>query len=306
MGRARTQADIDLTCIFNSLRPTSPHPTEPGALDTFMVGVLANKDIVFQVTSSLKAPSSNRTPILLDPVMVYTSGLMLLPHEAVQALVAEHYVRIFAIAAAATPASSHPDAQAEMESFSRTAAVCILECQKHLDLCEENGISHGDPCPRLRRSVLESKRACNNRPIRLRPPWTRERESGTQNEDRDDAKEWNSASSYEKWEPAVRQEPSTSAGLVYRIGSVDVVRMDHRPWSIALDRWAEKEASDDQPDSGSVVVDVLYQSQPGPGQSKRTMFVSKHSPSTSTRGTGCTLSSALATFLATRISTQEI
>jgi len=53
----------------------------------------------------------------------------------------QHYARMFALAAAATSASSHPDAQAEMQSFSQTAAVCMHECQKHLALCEENGIS---------------------------------------------------------------------------------------------------------------------------------------------------------------------
>ncbi|KAE8259592.1 hypothetical protein A4X09_0g7805 [Tilletia walkeri] len=55
--------------------------------------MLANEDIVRELGSLLKTPSLNRTPIVLDPVMVSTSGSMLLPHEAVQALIAEVFPR---------------------------------------------------------------------------------------------------------------------------------------------------------------------------------------------------------------------
>ncbi|KAE8264735.1 hypothetical protein A4X09_0g6874 [Tilletia walkeri] len=275
-----------------------------------MVGVLANKDIVFQVTSSLKAPSSNRTPILLDPVMVSTSGSMLRPHEAVQALISEVFPRCTVVTPNAPEAieilkhdSQGEDQEANSKELGRIAArisaqgsdrsSTILKALAVLEDAEFIALLGLDA------SSLKGGHAPTDRS-------DFDFLFGLENDDQDDAKKWSFASPYVEWDSAARQEPSTSSGLVYRIGSVDVVRMDHRPWSIALDRWAEKETSDDQPDSGSVVVDVLYQSQPGPGQSKRTMFVSKHSPSTSTRGTGCTLSSALATFLATRISTQEI
>ncbi|KAE8208519.1 hypothetical protein CF327_g7078 [Tilletia walkeri] len=260
-----------------------------------MVGVLANKDIVFQVTSSLKAPSSNRTPIPLDPVMVSTSGLMLLPHEAIRQILSNVLWR--------SDDSQGEDQEANSKELGRIAArisaqgsdrsSTILKALAVLEDAEFIALLGLDA------SSLKGGHAPTDRS-------DFDFLFGLENDDQDDAKKWSFASPYVEWDSAARQEPSTSSGLVYRIGSVDVVRMDHRPWSIALDRWAEKETSDDQPDSGSVVVDVLYQSQPGPGQSKRTMFVSKHSPSTSTRGTGCTLSSALATFLATRISTQEI
>ncbi|KAE8224641.1 hypothetical protein CF319_g2500 [Tilletia indica] len=313
-------------------------------IDAFKIGMLANEDIVRELGSLLKTPSSNRTPIVLDPVMVSTSGSMLLPHEAVQALIAEVFPRCTVVTPNVAEAieilkrspkqngskthsvieeltgnrdstsvseekvrqvltnvlwrsddSQGEDQEATSKELGRIAArisaqdsdrsSTILKALAVLEDAESIALLGSDAC------LLKGGHAPIDRS-------DFDLLFGLETEEQDDAKKWSSASPYVEWESAVRQEPSTSAGLVYRIGSVDVVRMDHRPWSIALDRWAEKEASDDQPDSGSVVVDVLYQSQPGPGQSKRTMFVSKHSPSTSTHGTGCTLSSALATFLA--------
>lgn len=74
---------------------------------------------------------------------------------------------------------------------------------------------------------------------------------------------------------------------------VVVIRTDGQPWADVLRLWSQDDGVRD-PDVTNVVVDVLYETQPR----KYTIFVKPHIEATSTHGTGCTLSSAIATYLA--------
>jgi hydroxymethylpyrimidine/phosphomethylpyrimidine kinase len=73
---------------------------------------------------------------------------------------------------------------------------------------------------------------------------------------------------------------------------VTVIRTDEEPYADILRRWSTKQSSD-----SSVVVDVLFEKT----TNEFTLFVKPHIESTATHGTGCTLSSALAIHLASQM-----
>ncbi|CAD6916235.1 unnamed protein product, partial [Tilletia controversa] len=310
-------------------------------IDAFKIGMLANEDIVHELGSLLKSATLDGTPIVLDPVMVSTSGSMLLPNEAVQALITEVFPRCTIVTPNVAEAVEILKRSPKQDRSKNGRAIQDLLERGGSDLISKDQLStisdavlrkdvdskKEDPSATSTTAKIIADRMNGQRLDRAtailkalatledaediarlgsnacllkggHAPISRSDFDLVFGPDHDNIETWDSAISFAAWEPAVRHEPSMSAGLVYSVGTVDVIRMDHRPWSLALDRWAEGAASEDELDNGSVVVDVLYQEHPGPGQRTRSLFVSRYSPSTSTHGTGCTLSSALATFLA--------
>ncbi|KAK0530962.1 trifunctional hydroxymethylpyrimidine kinase/phosphomethylpyrimidine kinase/thiaminase [Tilletia horrida] len=347
-------------------------------VDAFKIGMLANEGIVRELGTLLKVPHENGTPIVLDPVMVSTSGSMLLPNEAVEALITDVFPSCLvvtpnvaeaaeilkrapakAVARASSIRPKHSASSGSVPSlsnddFAKAASALAVtkrkprtsEAEKALaslfisvpsneDLKDEPSLlkliavlrdseaiarlgsqacllkgGHApvprkiveelygaEPRPTKRTDLLDDannvRKDFNSikRPEPL-PSSTDDRTTTDDNEPR------HKVQSYAEWESSVRSEASAPIGYVYSGPQMDIVRTDHYPWSIALERWSQKTAPEDKLDDDLVVVDVLYQSEPPQGQNRWTLFVSKHSPSTSTHGTGCTLSASLATFLA--------
>lgn len=93
------------------------------------------------------------------------------------------------------------------------------------------------------------------------------------------------------------------SGVLQRSGAqLTVVRTDGQPWADVVRLWYPQGQAAPADVADAIVVDVLYESGTSP---RYTLFVKPHIDSTATHGTGCTLSSAIATYLSSGMSVRE-
>lgn len=93
------------------------------------------------------------------------------------------------------------------------------------------------------------------------------------------------------------------SGVLQSSGAqLTVVRTDGQPWAEVVRVWHPQGQSPPADEADAIVVDVLYESGDSP---RYTLFVKPHIDSTATHGTGCTLSSAIATYLSSGMPVRE-
>ncbi|KAK0551518.1 trifunctional hydroxymethylpyrimidine kinase/phosphomethylpyrimidine kinase/thiaminase [Tilletia horrida] len=290
-------------------------------IDAVKIGMLASAAIVHEVGALLKTHRAQNSdvPIVLDPVMVSTSGSMLLPDEAVSAVLTEvvpHCTVFTPNVPEAVAILKHIDPNGEVPTSSRSESV--------------KGIS-ATVAERLAQTIQQAKVLCSNSgakacllkgghaPFYLGELNTallqllqqdQQNVSLAQGDDDLSVMTGVYATTVQAWEPSVGTNSLRPAGIVGQLPSHDIVRLDGNPLSLALERLARSDGGNQHlpTEDPQVVVDILYQDVPAPppnGTERQhkhakpwTLFVSNHSSSNSTHGTGCTLSSALATFLA--------
>ncbi|MCO5554306.1 hypothetical protein L7F22_007835 [Adiantum nelumboides] len=271
-------------------------------VDAIKIGMLADADIVNALAAELsqgQAPSGELStvalppllfsnfylmytplglPIVLDPVMVSTSGSLLLSHTAIRDLVD----KLLPLCTILTP--NLPEAK-ELLAHSRKAEGAGL-----------NNVADGeaeDQLATLRSLLAAAKQLCS-----LGPASTLVK-GGHQVMSRatvDAALEELGITLLD--EDQAGQEilgAEVMNGILQQNAGekVVVIRTDGQPWADVLRLWSQDDGVID-PDVTNVVVDVLYETQ----SRKYTLFVKPHIEATSTHGTGCTLSSAIATYLA--------
>lgn len=97
---------------------------------------------------------------------------------------------------------------------------------------------------------------------------------------------------------SVKEDESTREGVAlgaevvhgqWKESKVKVIRTDEEPYADILRRWSMEESDRD------VVLDVLFEAE----SNQYTLYIKPYIQSSATHGTGCTLSSALAVYLAT-------
>lgn len=311
-------------------------------VDAFKIGMLANRDVAQAVADALRSrpPTSassatGAAPIVLDPVMVSTSGSMLLELDAIETLLTQvapqstvltpnlpeasailhHYGQAvprglprlplpgFTIAPIdAGQASTGVQFQAvAMQEAARTIATCS-GAQAVLLKGGHSSFAQADVQALLDYLGVEPL----TRPVRVFGA------PSTLSGPRADL-----LSEAEGVDSTVFVRPSTlSAGQQTgqeeeQQPEVAVVRTDLRPWSTVLiaQRAHPAEGLSVAPDvqGAKVVADVLYEAAGDQANRKPrvTVVIKPHVPTTATHGTGCTLSSAIAAYLAAGFSLRK-
>lgn len=259
-------------------------------IDAFKIGMLARADIVVAVAEHLSSIKGSKSKVVLDPVMISTSGSLLLQKSAVEHLIHQLLpqcdlltpnlpeARTILLAAAGQPLdqatadqSSSTDTESKDVQF-KTVHDLIQAAKSILDLGPAAVLVKGGHMQLSRDVAME---AIQN----LLGP-SSEADS----------------------------EPATPAFVgqgcrwkTNRQGDISVVLTEERPWSNLLRKRFASQGNDDR----KVVVDVLCERDTAKGRKTTTLFVKPHLDATSTHGTGCTLSSAITTHLGAGESSQR-
>ncbi|KAH9972904.1 Ribokinase-like protein [Russula compacta] len=224
-------------------------------------GMLANADIVRAVAHTLKALPSPPPSLVIDPVCISTSGHTLLEHEALGTLVAE----LLPLAAALTPNTSEAALLLQHRPQSRRAGAW-----------EANGqIASVEDMVRASRELC----ALGPRAVLLKGGHRAHGDTHLADVEAVAAKE------------DLRVHGIECGGWVRHGANMEILFQ-----AAAAARGQDPAAVRDVP----VVVDVLFEAgDRGSGRTGGcTLFVRPYLDSTSTHGTGCTLSAALACALA--------
>ena len=244
-------------------------------------GMLSNKDVVHAVAHTLKALlPSRRPPLVLDPVCVSTSGHTLLEseHEALNVLIEE----LLPLATVLTPNTTEAEAlllvQRQRASGETETADTSSRCRTSISSIEDMMRAARELCALGPRAVLvKGGHLAQNGGLRI-----------------------------------------ADAGAAILSASVAATKGDSRvdsvatKWDCLVPREANMEILFQAAAQGPAVcdfpvaVDVLYAVSDGDGggggreegRGRHTLFVRPYLDSTSTHGTGCTLSAALACALA--------
>ncbi|CAO1629354.1 unnamed protein product [Jaminaea pallidilutea] len=269
------------------LRAQLKSVTEDIRIDAWKIGMLANADVIEVVAQELQRLSSNgrRGPVVLDPVMVSTSGSLLLPHEAVHTLID----RVLPLCTVLTP--NIPEAlqilrhaRSNGQSSEGSSKQGDFETLSDMYRAAQDLMDFGPQCVLLKgghkqwsRQELESFLSglpTEERPVRA--------DGGPLSQE-------------------LRSQPVGTIGgsvLSSQGGFLHVVRGD-LPASVVLESLNASEGSSATTDASQdvkLVVDLLIETT-GKSMTTTTIFVGRYLPQSSTHGTGCTLSSALATSL---------
>ncbi|CCF51522.1 hypothetical protein NDA11_000231 [Ustilago hordei] len=290
-------------------------------IDAVKLGMLCNHEIVAALASRLgewrKATDANGgsgVPIVLDPVMVSTSGSLLLSEGAIETLIRD----LLPLCTILTPNlpearqllkyaakfTSHQSGPRELElaqynhdtelpqmmaaakSIAKLGPEAVLVKGGHAKLkrCQIDAYLEGiDAGPSGVQTIPLTETTWQASRPKERYPQRKEKRSTA------------SKSRKATTEEDSRQLAGVDGAIITVQGSVTVIRTDRIPLSEVLDR--QHKQSDDE----SVVCDVMYQ-QISQGEGAYVLFVKPLIDSTATHGTGCTLSSAIAASLAQGLS----
>lgn len=272
-------------------------------IDAFKLGMLANAEVIAAVADELKqaSPRHDTTPIVLDPVMVSTSGSLLLSHDAIRTLIDQLLPRCTLLTPNIPEAKTllaharHPLGETESQSsaldkdnpIALDTVVELMAAAKELaDLGPQSVLIKGGHQP-LRRSDLEDALAQLNVV----------QQNHSQRPSQSDGK--GLAADPQGLEPG--------AQLMWNAAdegaTIVAVRADGAPHSEVLRR-----LTPDEGDNTSVILDVLY-TKPEEQDDRNgayTLFVGPKLTQACTHGTGCTLSSALAACLSVEDCTKPL
>ncbi|CAO1614026.1 unnamed protein product [Parajaminaea phylloscopi] len=266
--------------------------TEDIRIDAFKIGMLANAEVIGAVAGELKA-SPTRAPVVLDPVMVSTSGSLLLSHDSIQTLIAD----LLPLCSLLTP--NLPEAKQLLAHSRRESAVSGSS---------SDGSGNDSVSLASITELMDAARSLSE----LGPPAVLVK-GGHQPFHRDqldealarlgidEANHQYVGASKPSRSSSRSQGSLAASGALLRYGTrkegddgptVVVVQGHLAPHSSVLQRLTGQGVE------RQVVLDVLYTrpAQTG-GPGTYTLFVGPMLRQTSTHGTGCTLSSALATYL---------
>jgi hydroxymethylpyrimidine/phosphomethylpyrimidine kinase len=255
-----------------------------------------------RMSARARTHAAHAAPLVLDPVMVSTSGSLLLTHDSIAALVES----LLPLCTVLTP--NLPEAR----QLLRHARSSTSTAQ-----ASSSTATPDDPLSTLRSLIDAARELCALGPAAtlvkgghhvMRRAQIEEglRELGVSlapgfaaSEGPAHAGPFAPASALtgaEVSHGSLALEGAPAAGLT-------LVRTDGQPWSDVLRRWYATGAQSAKDDPDAVVVDVLYET--AHEQPRYTLFIKPHIDSSATHGTGCTLSSAIATYLAAGLSVRE-
>jgi hydroxymethylpyrimidine/phosphomethylpyrimidine kinase len=231
---------------------------EDVSVDAIKVGMLGNQDVVRALSEEIGRANIREIPIVLDPVMVSTSGSLLLTHESIRDLI----TLLLPQSTLLTP--NLPEAEQ------------ILKHAQAQDLSPNKSLEQLDS--------LKGMMSAAHDISKLGPPYVL-------------VKGGHKALSRTNLETALTQmqiTPATSASKnlgaeVYagkwQTYDVTIIRSDSAPHALVLGAG--------QVSALKVITDVLYDRAEG----RFTIFIKPYIDSSATHGTGCTLSSACAAVL---------
>ncbi|PWN29191.1 hypothetical protein BDZ90DRAFT_231177 [Jaminaea rosea] len=262
-------------------------------IDGWKIGMLANEEVVGVVAEELK---DVKAPVVLDPVMVSTSGSLLLPHEAIQGLITKllpqctlltpNLPEAEQLLAHATVGRSEAQGSSKQPIPSPQPLQTLqdrLDAAKKLsDLGPKAVLLKGGHKAFKRREVDEALRSLGILQADQQP----HEHHGRCRKVQQDLEGSRSAA-------PDALSPGAAVSLSSRGSSHNliVVRSDGHPYSPVLRHLLNEE---DDGAEEEVVIDILFTSQ----TNTYTLFVGPRLTQGCTHGTGCTLSSALATHLA--------
>ncbi|KDN40012.1 hypothetical protein K437DRAFT_192618 [Tilletiaria anomala UBC 951] len=271
------------------------------AIDAFKVGMLANDNVVQTVAAFLRATRQGTSdvrnvspppPIVVDPVMVSTSGSLLLEEQAIEHLI-QHVLPLCHLLTPNIP---------EAESILR---VAYGGRSKYTTSPSSSSSSLGNNVQSLPDLMRAAHEICQLGPEAVLV------KGGHLELDRNIVEHAlqqlvpnNTSAPYSSVDRAASEFPETVGCDIIESsdGEVAIIRMDCRPWSAVLASRAEQQ----QQKGSQVVVDVLYErGSPSRPRGRFTVFFKPRLNSSATHGTGCTLSSAIATYLSGGCSTRE-
>lgn len=231
-------------------------------IDAIKIGMLGNREIINALYEELKDERIQNIPIVIDPVMVSTSGSLLLTHDSIVDLIKLLLPKCYLL----TP--NLPEAKQLLEHANSSIRIENDGNLANLMLAAHHLTSLGPKAALVKgghhvwkRSQLEA----NLKEIGI----------SLEGENIEEEKYLGAEVLHGSW----------------RSHKLTVVRTDLEPYADVL-------RSDEQNDDPSTVADVLYDST----KDQLTIFIKPHVQSQATHGTGCTLSSALASNLASSAS----
>ncbi|CDR87370.1 related to THI21-Hydroxymethylpyrimidine phosphate kinase, involved in the last steps in thiamine biosynthesis [Sporisorium scitamineum] len=286
-------------------------------IDAIKMGMLCNHEIVAALATRLREWKASTdpfggsgVPIVLDPVMVSTSGSLLLSESAIETLI-RHLLPLCTILTPNLPEArqllkyaakftSHQSGPRELELAQNnedTELPQMMAAAKSIAKLGPPAVLVKGGHAKLSRSQIDTwlqsvdSGAKGSQQI---SPATRSSIASSSTErypQRNDLRGKNSSSKSASVEDDLKQLAGIDGAIVTQRGNVTVIRTDQIPFSQVLDAHGARSADE------KVVCDVLYQ-QTDDTQGSYVLFVKPLLASKATHGTGCTLSSALAASLA--------
>ncbi|SPO27724.1 related to THI21 - Hydroxymethylpyrimidine phosphate kinase, involved in the last steps in thiamine biosynthesis [Ustilago trichophora] len=285
-------------------------------IDAIKMGMLCNHEIVAALATALgqwrqssATHGGNNVPIVLDPVMVSTSGSLLLSEGAIETLIRD----LLPLCTILTPNlpearqllkyaakfTSHQSGPQELELAQKnedTELPQMMAAAKSIAQLGPRAVLVKGGHAKLRRSQIDAylKRSDPEAGVEHIPPATLPSQASSSRDRYPQRKEKNSqgsASSTISTEEDLKQLAGVDGAIITVQGAVTLVRTDQIPFSQVLN------GGRPQSDDDMVVCDVLYQ-QTDDREGSYVLFVKPLINSSATHGTGCTLSSALAASLA--------
>lgn len=287
-------------------------------IDAVKLGMLCNHEIVAALATRLgewrKATDANGgsgVPIVLDPVMVSTSGSLLLSEGAIVTLIRDllplctiltpnlpEARQLLKYAAKFTTHQSGPRELELVQNNQNTELPQMMAAARSIAQLGPQAVLVKGGHAKLKRSQIEAfLQSIDAGPSGMQiispatnsSPAFRSNDRYPQRKDKRDSK---SDVSNVSTQEDLEQLAGVDGAVITVCGSVTVIRTDRIPLSDVLDRQQTQRADDEL-----VVCDVLYQ-QTSQEDGTYVVFVKPLIDSTATHGTGCTLSSAIAASLA--------
>lgn len=226
-------------------------------IDAIKIGMLGNREIINALNEELKDERILQIPIVIDPVMVSTSGSLLLTHESIEDLIKLLLPKCTLL----TP--NLPEAKQLLEHAKSSIGI------------EDDGSLS---------SLMQAAQQLTN----LGPKATLVKGGHHiwRKSQVEDSLQKIGVSIQEQNGEEERYLGAEVVQGLWQDHRVIVVRTDLEPYAEVL-------KNDEETDEGKTVTDVLYDST----KDQFTIFVKPHIQSSATHGTGCTLSSALAANL---------
>ncbi|SNX86059.1 related to THI21 - Hydroxymethylpyrimidine phosphate kinase, involved in the last steps in thiamine biosynthesis [Melanopsichium pennsylvanicum] len=283
-------------------------------IDAIKMGMLSSHEIVAALASRLRGwtqstdtHGGNNVPLVLDPVMVSTSGSLLLSEDAIETLIRD----LLPLCTILTPnlpearqllkyaakLTSHQSGSQDLELAQNnqdTELPQMMAAAKSISNLGPQAVLVKGGHAKLRRSQIEDylERLHPKADIRYIAPAALPKQASTSRDRYPQRKVERSRKARPvDLEDDLRQLAGVDGAVITLHGNVTMIRTDIVPFSEVLDGIRAR------PVDKMVVCDVLYQ-QTAETQGSFVLFVKPLIDSSATHGTGCTLSSALAASLA--------
>ncbi|TKY84641.1 hypothetical protein EX895_006543 [Sporisorium graminicola] len=286
-------------------------------IDAIKMGMLCNHDIVATLATRLRewkastdSHGGNSVPIVLDPVMVSTSGSLLLSESAIEALIRQllplctiltpnlpEARQLLTYAAKFTSYQSGPGELELAQNNENTELPQMLAAAKSIAKLGPPAVLVKGGHAQLSRSQIDSwlqSIESESKGSTQISPATRPTLASITSErypQRNDTRSKDSSFEAAGIDEDLKQLAGIDGAIITQRGNVTVIRTDQIPFSQVL------HPDGALPGDDKLVCDVLYQHNDD-ADGSYVLFVKPLLDSKATHGTGCTLSSALAASLA--------